>query len=489
MKPFMDDDFLLHSDSAQQLYHAYAKDKPIFDYHCHVPPQQIAENTCFENLTRLWLGGDHYKWRAMRTCGIPEKFITGDAPDREKFRAWAKTIPQTLGNPLYHWTHLELKRIFGVDEVLNPENADRIYDSCNAQLGKQEFRVRGLMERFDVRGIGTTDDPVDDLAHHKAIAADNSFGIKVLPAFRPDKAHALENPVRYREWIQALQKASGVTVSDYSSLLAALKSRHDYFHANGCRLSDNGLSFVPPEPGSEGGCDKTFRTVLAGTSVGTDEILRFRAALLTELGRMDAESGWVMQLHLGAMRSVNTRLFQLLGPDTGFDVIGDWSQAEGLAALLDRLDKDDRLPKTILYTLNPRDNELLASMIGAFQDGSQANKLQFGSGWWFNDQKDGMERQLRALSSLGLLNGFVGMLTDSRSFLSYPRHEYFRRILCNIVGGWMEGGEIPADMALLGGMVSRICYGNAEQWFGVDLPANSVRPGSAAAARTGKPTA
>jgi glucuronate isomerase len=406
----------------------------------------------------------------MRACGIPERLITGNAPDREKFHAWASTVPRTLGNPLYHWTHLELKRIFGVDEVLSPGSADRIYDACNAQLCKDEFRVRGLMKRFDVRGVCTTDDPVDTLSHHQAIAADRSFNIKVLPAFRPDKAHALENPERYKEWIRALEKASGIGVTDYQSLLAALKSRHDYFHANGCRLSDNGLAFIPAEAGSGSECDRTLRSVLAGNSAGTDEILRFRTALLTELGRMDAESGWVMQLHLGAMRSVNSRMFKHLGPDTGFDVIGDWPQAEGLARLLDRLDSDDRLPKTILYTLNPRDNEVLAAMAGAFQGGSTANKIQFGSGWWFNDQKDGMERQLQALSSLGLLNGFVGMLTDSRSFLSYPRHEYFRRILCNLVGSWMEEGQIPADPDLAGGLVEGICYGNAAEWFGITLP-------------------
>lgn len=470
MKAFMDDGFLLDSEAARKLYHGYANDKPIFDYHCHVPPLQIAENTRFGNLTQLWLGGDHYKWRAMRTCGIPERFITGDAPDREKFQAWASALPRTLGNPLYHWTHLELKRIFGIDEVLNPESADRIYEACNSQLGKQDFRVRGLMERFDVRGICTTDDPVDSLAHHQTIASDKSFRIKVLPAFRPDKAHALEQPERYKDWIRALELASGIRVTDYPSLLAALRSRHHYFHVKGCRLSDHGLTFIPAETGTEAECNRILKAVLAGQAASKDEILRFRATLLTELGRMDAESGWVMQLHLGAMRSVNSRMFQLLGPDTGFDVIGDWPQAEGLARLMDRLDADDRLPKTILYTLNPRDNELLAAMAGAFQGGSKANKVQFGSGWWFNDQKDGMERQLRALSSLGLLTGFVGMLTDSRSFLSYPRHEYFRRILCNQVGSWMESGEIPADLELAGSMVEGICYGNAADWFGIELP-------------------
>ena len=470
MKSFMDEDFLLDSEAARQLYHGFAEGRPIFDYHCHVPPQQIADNTQFDNLTRLWLGGDHYKWRAMRSCGIPERLITGDAPDREKFHAWAKTVPQTLGNPLYHWTHLELKRIFGVTEILNPDSADRIYDACNEQLNTESFRVRSLMRRFDVRGVCTTDDPVDNLAPHQAIAADRSFGIRVLPAFRPDKAHALENPQRFRDWILTLEMASGMGVSDYPSLLAALRSRHDYFHAQGCRLSDHGLTFIPTDAGSDAECDRIFKLVRSGKAASPDDILRFRAAMLTELGRMDAESGWVMQLHLGALRNANTRMFKHLGPDTGFDVIGDWPQAEGLARLLDRLDTDDRLPKTILYTLNPRDNEVLAAMIGAFQDGKQAHKLQFGSGWWFNDQRDGMERQLRALSSLGLLSGFVGMLTDSRSFLSYPRHEYFRRILCNLVGNWMEGGEIPADLELVGGLVEGICFDNAATWFGIELP-------------------
>jgi len=470
MKDFMDDDFCLDNEPARRLYHDHAAGMPIFDYHCHVPPAQIADNTRFENLTQLWLGGDHYKWRAMRTNGIPEKYITGDAPAVEKFKAWASTIPRAIGNPLYHWTHLELRRVFGVDTVLNPETADSIYKTCNEKLAGDEYRVHGLLKRFDVRAVCTTDDPVDTLEHHQKIASSKSLGTKVLPAFRPDKAHAMENPEKYRVWIAELSKASGILIKDYATLLAAIWNRHDYFHAHGCRLSDHGLAFVPGVAGTAVECDAILRNVLSGGSVVREDILKFRGTMLTEFGRMDAEKGWVMQLHVGAMRSVNTRMFRTLGPDTGYDVIGDWPQAEGLALLLDRLDSDGRLPKTILYVLNPRDNELIGTMTGAFQDGSAAGKIQFGSGWWFNDQKDGMERQLTALSSLGLLSSFVGMLTDSRSFLSYPRHEYFRRILCNLIGGWVDRGEAPDDMKLLGGMVKDICYRNAAQWFGIELP-------------------
>ncbi len=472
MKRFMDEDFCLENEPARRLYHDYAADMPIFDYHCHVPPAQIAENTRFENLTRLWLGGDHYKWRAMRTAGIDEKYITGDAPDPEKFRAWAKTVTRTIGNPLYHWTHLELRRVFGVDTILNPDTADEIYQACNAKLAGEDYRVRGYLKRFKVRAVCTTDDPVDTLAHHEAIASDPSLGTKVMPAFRPDKAHAMENPERYREWVGLLSKASGIAVKDYDSLLAALLNRHDYFHAHGCRLSDHGLTFVPAVAGSYVECEALVKHVLAGGAALKEDILKLRGALLTEFGKMDARKGWVMQLHVGALRNANSRMFGALGPDTGFDVIGDWPQAEGIASLLDRLDKENLLPKTILYVLNPRDNEVMAAMAGAFQGGSSAGKIQFGSGWWFNDQKDGMQRQLTALSSLGLLSAFVGMLTDSRSFLSYPRHEYFRRIMCNLVGGWVDRGEAPDDMALLGGMVRDISYRNAAQWFGMDVPSS-----------------
>jgi glucuronate isomerase len=469
MNDFMDDDFMLGGTAARTLYHGHAASLPIFDYHCHVPPAQIAANTRFENITQVWLGGDHYKWRAMRACGIPETHITGNASDRDKFRAWARTTPKTLGNPLYHWTHLELRRVFGIDELLGPDSADRIYDACNALLARDEYRVRGLMSRFKVKAICTTDDPTDSLEHHRSIAGDTGFAIRVLPAFRPDKAHAIEHPERWRTWIAALANSSGVAVSDYASLLAALDARHSFFHDQGCRLSDHGLSFVPPETATPAQCDQLVRQVLSGGMADADAILRFRASMLTELGRMDARRGWVMQLHLGALRSVNTRMLATLGPDTGYDVIGDWPQAEGLARLLDRLDNHDQLPRTILYTLNPRDNEVLAAMTGAFQSGPQAGKIQFGSGWWFNDQKDGMERQLTALANMGLLGGFVGMLTDSRSFLSYPRHEYFRRILCNFIGGWMDRGEIPADFELAGAMVGQICYGNAAGYFGIPL--------------------
>lgn len=469
MKSFIHEDFLLEGENARSLYHDYAKGMPIFDYHCHVPPAQIAQNTRFENLTRVWLGGDHYKWRALRTAGVPERLITGDEPDREKFRAWARIVPKTLGNPLYHWTHLELKRVFGIDELLDESSADRIYDRCAALLAEDAYRVRGLIRRFEVVGICTTDDPTDGLEHHAAIAADKSFPVKVLPAFRPDKAHALENPERWKAWIAALETASGIPVRDFSSLVAALKSRHDFFHARGCRISDHGLTFVPAASAPPADRDRIFKETLAGGRPSDSDILAFRGALLTDLGRMDAEAGWTLQLHLGALRNVNSRMFASLGPDTGYDVIGDWSQAEGLARLLSDLDRDDRLPKTILYALNPRDNEVLATMAGAFQDGRTAGKIQFGSGWWFNDQKDGMERQMTALSSMGLLSAFVGMLTDSRSFLSYPRHEYFRRILCNLVGGWMDRGEIPPDRDLAGNLVKDVCFRNAAAYFGIDL--------------------
>ncbi len=469
MGSFIHEDFLLAGRNARTLYHDHAKGMPIFDYHCHVPPAQIAGNTRFENLTRVWLGGDHYKWRALRTAGVPERLITGDAPDREKFRAWARTVPRTLGNPLYHWTHLELKRVFGIDEFLSEESADRIYDRCNALLAEEEYRVRGLVRRFGVVGICTTDDPTDGLEHHAAIAADGTFPVKVLPAFRPDKAHALENPERWNAWIAALAAASGLEIKDYPSLVAALRNRHDFFHARGCRISDHGLQFVPAPSASPADRDRIFRDAKAGRRPPDSDILAFRGALLTDLGRMDAESGWTMQLHVGALRNVNSRMFAALGPDTGYDVIGDWPQAEGLARLLDDLDRDDRLPKTILYVLNPRDNEVLATMAGAFQDGRCAGKIQFGSGWWFNDQKDGMERQMTALASMGLLSAFVGMLTDSRSFLSYPRHEYFRRILCNLVGGWMDQGEIPPDPEAAGNLVKDVCFRNAASYFGIDL--------------------
>ncbi len=469
MKSLIHEDFLLSEENARALYHDWAEGMPIFDYHCHVPPAQIAENTRFENLTRVWLGGDHYKWRAMRTAGVPERLITGDAPDREKFRAWARTVSRTLGNPLYHWTHLELKRVFGIDELLTEESADRIYDGCTALLAREDYRVRGLIRRFGVAGICTTDDPTDTLEHHAAVAADVSFPVKVLPAFRPDKAHALENPERWKAWIAALAAASGVPVTDYASLVAALRNRHDFFHARGCRISDHGLQFVPAPSASPADRDRILKEAEAGRRPSDADILAFRGALLTDLGRMDAEAGWTMQLHVGALRNVNPRMFASLGPDTGYDVIGDWPQAEGLARLLADLDQDDRLPKTILYVLNPRDNEVLATMAGAFQDGRTAGKIQFGSGWWFNDQKDGMERQMTALSSMGLLSAFVGMLTDSRSFLSYPRHEYFRRILCNLVGGWMDRGEIPPDLEAAGNLVKDVCFRNAASYFGIDL--------------------
>ncbi len=474
MKLFMDEQFLLHTESARRLYHEHAASMPIFDFHCHVPPAQIAENTQFESITRVWLGGDHYKWRAMRTAGIDERRITGDADDWDKFSAWAETVPRTVGNPLYHWTHLELKRVFGIDAPLSPANAREIYDQCNAMLREDSFRVRSLISRFNVTALCTTDNPVDTLAHHRVLAEDREFDTAVLPAWRPDAAHALEHPDSWRTWIASLEEASGIRIDRFSSLLEALDVRHRFFHESGCRLSDHGLTTVPHcRLPAEGELDEIFSLALNGKEVSPQQIDAFRLVLLTELARMDSRRGWTMQLHLGALRSVNTRMFRQLGSDTGFDVIGDRPIAEGLCRFLDSLDRDRQLPKTVLYVLNPRDNELIASVTGAFQDGSIPGKVQFGSAWWFNDQLDGMRRQLTAVAGLGLISRFVGMLTDSRSFLSYPRHEYFRRLLCSMAGDWMEQGEVPPDYSLMGAMIQDICYNNAVNYFAIDFKTRS----------------
>lgn len=468
-RPFLGEDFLLESDVARRLYHDHAAKMPIFDYHCHLPPAQIAENTQFENLSKIWLAGDHYKWRAMRANGVPEEQITGSADDRTKFRAWAKTVPYTIGNPLYHWTHLELARPFGVaGKVLNEETADEIYDHCNALLATEKFRVRGILDQMNVKVICTTDDPADNLEYHREIADDSSFGIKVFPAFRPDKAHAIENPVAYKEWIGRLEAAAGSSITSYESLLAAMQSRHDYFHERGCRISDHGIEYPVQEKATSSELEAIFRRVIDGVKPDPLSVRKFRSAVMREFGRMDADAGWTMQLHMGAVRNVNSRMFAELGPDTGYDSIADFPIALGLVRFLDSLAADGKLPKTILYNLNPTDNDLIASIIGSFQDGSVPGKMQFGSGWWFNDQKDGMLKQMIALANHGLLSRFVGMLTDSRSFLSYPRHEYFRRILCNLIGNWVVAGEAPNDERLLGNMVEDICYGNAEQYFGLE---------------------
>ncbi len=469
MKPFLSEDFLLHTDIARRLYHDYAAAMPIFDYHCHLPVDQIASDKCFANLTRIWLNGDHYKWRAMRANGIDERFITGDAHDREKFAAWAATVPRTLRNPLYHWTHLELKRYFGIDErLLDPQTADAIYDHCSALLPTPGFSARRLLQKMNVRVVCTTDDPVDSLEHHRAIANDAEFNVKILPAFRPDRAFGIEDPALFNRWVDQLGNVAGTNITDYETFIAALKARHDFFHANGCRLSDHGLARPYADDFDEDDIFGCFARLRRGEALLPAERGPFKTAVLLDLARMDAHRGWTQQFHFGALRNTNTRAFAQLGPDSGYDSIGDFEIARPLARFLDILECEERLARTILYILNPRDNELVATMIGNFQDGSVPGKIQFGSGWWFNDQKDGMERQIDALSNMGLLSRFVGMLTDSRSFLSYPRHEYFRRVLCNLLGTDIERGELPHDMNLIGGMVQDICYRNAVDYFGFD---------------------
>jgi glucuronate isomerase len=465
MKSFIHDDFLLYSKTARDLYHGYAEKMPIFDYHCHIPPQDIATDRQFANLTQIWLYGDHYKWRAMRTNGVDEKFCTGNATDLEKFEKWAETVPQTLRNPLYHWTHLELKRFFGIDLLLNPQTARKIWDECNAKLNTKEYSVRNIIRMANVHTICTTDDPVDTLEHHQAIRA-SGFEVNVLPAWRPDKAMMVEDPAVFNAYIGKLESAAGMEIQEYDSFMEALEKRHHFFHESGCRLSDHGIETAYAEEYTLGEIREIFRKIRNGKNLTQQEILKFKSAMLVEFGIMDYRRGWTQQFHLGALRNNNSRLFRLLGPDTGFDSIGDFEIARPLSRLLDRLDSNNQLAKTILYNLNPRDNELIATMVGNFQDGTVPGKIQFGSGWWFLDQKDGMQKQMQALSSLGLLSRFVGMLTDSRSFLSYTRHEYFRRTLCNLLGEDVEKGEIPADMELLGRMVENICFNNAFQYFG-----------------------
>lgn len=464
MRKFMDENFLLHTKTAQELYHNHAAKMPIFDYHCHINPQQIADDVRFENITQIWLYGDHYKWRAMRTNGVDEKYCTGNASDREKFSKWAETVPYTLRNPLFHWTHLELKKFFGVEKVLNPKTEDEIWETCNAKLNLAGYSVRGIIKMANVHTICTTDDPVDSLEHHRKIK-ESGFDVHVLPAWRPDKAMAAENTAGFNEYLNKLSAVAGMNISTFEDLMIALDKRHAFFHENGCRLSDHGLETAIAEDYTKTEIDQIFSKVRSGKELNHLEILKFKSVMLYEFGVMDHSRGWAQQFHIGALRNNNTRLFRKLGPDTGFDSIGDFEIARPLSKLLDRLDIEDKLAKTILYNLNPRDNELLGTMIGNFQDGTVPGKMQFGSGWWFLDQKDGMERQINALSNLGLLSRFVGMLTDSRSFLSYTRHEYFRRTLCNLLGKDVENGEIPYDNELLGQMVENICFNNAKNYF------------------------
>lgn len=464
MKKFMDEHFLLQTETAQRLYHEYASRMPVFDYHCHVSPAEIAEDKQYKNLTQIWLYGDHYKWRAMRTNGVDEKFCTGDATDWEKFEKWAETVPHTLRNPLFHWTHLELKRFFGINAFLNPSTAKEIWEKCNEKLDTKGYSCRNIIRMANVHTICTTDDPVDNLEHHRKIKADG-FQVAVLPAWRPDKAMMVENPVFYNSYLEKLGEAAGFHISSFHDLMEALNRRHDFFHDNGCRLSDHGLETAYAEDFTEKEIRAIFIKIRSGKAISTEEILKFKSCMLYEFGIMDHSKGWVQQFHLGALRNNNTRLYRKIGPDTGFDSIGDFEIARPLSKLLDKLDTNNQLAKTILYNLNPRDNELIATMTGNFQDGSVPGKIQFGSGWWFLDQKQGMENQMNTLSNLGLLSRFVGMLTDSRSFLSYIRHEYFRRTLCNLLGKDIENGEIPDDIELVGKMVENICFNNAKNYF------------------------
>jgi glucuronate isomerase len=467
MKDYIHDDFLLLNETARRLYHEHSEMLPVIDYHCHLSPAHIAADRRFDNLGQLWLEGDHYKWRAMRANGIDEKYITGkETSFREKFDRWAETVPYTMRNPLYAWTHLELKKVFGINKILNPSTANEIYEECTALLQQPEYSARALMKKFRVEVVCTTDDPVDTLEHHLTLRKEG-FEIKILPTWRPDKAMAVEDPEIYRDYVSRLSGVSGVDIKSFDTLLEALRLRHKFFEEAGCRLSDHGIEQFHADDYTEKDIDAIFRKVISGRLLAPAEISKFRSAMLYELAIMDWETGWVQQFHYGALRNNNSRLFRTLGPDTGFDSIGDFTVAKDLSRFLDSLDIDGKLAKTILYNLNPRDNELIATMIGNFQDGSAAGKMQFGSGWWFLDQETGIINQLNSLSLMGLLSRFVGMLTDSRSFISYPRHEYFRRVLCNMLGDDVEKGRIPeSEFSTVSMMVENISYYNAKNYFG-----------------------
>ena len=466
-KCFIHEDFMLDNKTASNLYHTYAEPLPIVDYHCHISPKEVAQNRQFENMTQIWLTADHYKWRAMRTCGVDEKFITGNASDCEKFEMWARTVPKTIRNPLFHWTHLELNRPFGIsDTLLNEKTAKTIWEKCNAKLATKGFTAQSIVKKMHVAVICTTDDPIDSLAYHEEYAKNGNGFTKMLPAFRPDKAMAVENVDDFLSYIQKLETASGVEIKDFESLISAIRTRQDYFHSRGCRVSDHGIETTYAEDYTESEIKSIFKKLRKGRNLLRSEVLKFKSAMLYEFGVMDCERGWIQQLHLGALRNNNSRMMQTIGPDTGFDSIGDFEIARTLSKFLDKLDNGNKLGKTIIYNLNPRDNELIATMIGNFQNGKVPGKLQYGSAWWFLDQLDGMRKQIEALSTLGVLSQFVGMLTDSRSFLSYPRHEYFRRMLCNILGSDIERGLIPKDLKLVGALVEDISYNNAKKYFG-----------------------
>lgn len=465
MKPFLDEDFLLQTKTARTLYHEFAKDMPIIDYHNHLPPDQILEDKVFKNITEIWLYGDHYKWRAMRTNGINEKYCTGDASDYEKFKKWAETVPYTMRNPLYHWTHLELQRYFDIKETLSPQTAQKIYDISSEKINSPDFSVRNLLRKMNVKVVCTTDDPLDSLEYHQKLREAGDFEIKMLPAFRPDKFILIDNP-NFAAHIQKLGVIVNFEIQSFEDLLKALRQRADFFASQGGQISDHGLEQIYAADFTPESANSAFKNAIAGKILSEAEALTFKSAILHELGKMYAELGWTQQFHLGALRNNNKRAMRLLGPDTGWDSIGDWSQAAALSKFLGKLDEYNQLAKTIIYNLNPRDNELIATMVGNFNDGSMVGKIQFGSGWWFLDQKDGMERQINALSNMGLLSRFIGMLTDSRSFLSFPRHEYFRRILCNIYGNDIENGELPNDVPWIGETIQNICYNNAKNYFG-----------------------
>ena len=463
--PFITPDFLLESEAARTLYHEHAASLPIIDYHCHLSPREIAENRQFESISQLWLGGDHYKWRAMRANGVPEHFITGDATPWEKFQKWAETVPRAFRNPLYHWTHLELSTAFGIDTVLNPDTAREIFDLCNERLKDPDMTPVGLMRRYNVEVVCTTDDPTDDLRYHRQIAAED-IGTKVLPTWRPDKAANIGNPADYNTYLDTLSTVSDIDIKDYDSLISALQKRHDFFHDEGCRLADHGLSAFPYAEAGYNEIRQIFSEVRSGNNLSQEKATKLQTAILLELCRMNHARGWVQQFHFGPMRNVNSRAFAKLGPDTGFDTIGDYRGASNIALFLNNLDLTGQLAKSILYNLNPADNVWVAAMIGNFQDGSCPGKMQFGSAWWFNDHISGMEEQMNALSTQGLLSRFVGMLTDSRSFLSYPRHAYFRRILCNMLGNDLERGLIPTqEFDRVASMISDISYYNAKNYF------------------------
>lgn len=465
MKKFLGKNFLLQSATAKKLYHDYAKEMPVIDYHCHLSPEQIANDINFENITQAWLYGDHYKWRAMRTNGVDESYITGNKSDYEKFEKWAETVPYTLRNPLYHWTHLELQRYFDIDEILNAVSAKKIYADASAKLQTKEYSIRNLLRKMNVKVVCTTDDPADSLEHHQKIK-DDGFEINILPAFRPDKAMNVDNVEDFKSYVEKLQAVSNTNINSFEAFLEALKKRHDFFASMGCTVSDHGLEQLYAEDYTDSEIVAAFHKILNGRELTDEEKLKFKSAMLHIFAVWDWEKGWVQQYHVGALRNNNTRLSEELGADTGWDSIGDFHQGKALSKFLGRLDANNQLTKTILYNLNPADNELMATMTGNFNDGSVAGKVQWGSAWWFLDQKDGMTKQINTLSNMGLLSKFVGMLTDSRSFLSFSRHEYFRRILCNLFGKEIENGELPNDLEWTGKIIQDICYNNAKDYFG-----------------------